>query len=194
MGYLFMLCFLNTMVVYGCVRVISETCDANYQGEFGYMGTLFHMVKCQPWVAWVAGNAGFHLIWVSTLTICQSYQVSFSILVSLNYYYSLNVLILSQIVILAMTTNERMNLARYVHFHTSRRGFYDSPFNRGYWQNLVDFAEFRCLGFLRPIKDDWYNTYDTEDFVGKVKNAGLYHKEAKSCCRQPEDREPLLTV
>ena len=93
-----------------------------------------------------------------------------------------------------MTTNERMNLARYVHFHTSRRGFYDSPFNRGYWQNLVDFAEFRCLGFLRPIKDDWYNTYDTEDFVGKVKNTGLYHKEVKSCCRQPEDREPLLTV
>ena len=64
------------MMLYGSYTVISATCDIDYKGEFGFFGKLFHMVKCSPWVAWVGANAGFHCIWVTTLTICQSYQVS----------------------------------------------------------------------------------------------------------------------
>ena len=76
MGYLFMLSSLTLMMAYGCVVVINADCDVNYQGEFGYIGTMFHMMKCKPWVAWVAANAVFHSFWVSTLTICQTYQVT----------------------------------------------------------------------------------------------------------------------
>ena len=81
-----------------------------------------------------------------------------------------------------MTTNERMNLARYAHFHTNKRGSYNSPFDRGIWQNMVDFVGFRCFGSLRPIKDDWYNRYDTEDLI------------TRGPSNHSEDREPLLRV
>ena len=145
------------------------------------------------------GSLGWRKCWIS-LTL-GFYSDHLSILSSkfLLIYLKLTskglkMIIFFQIVILAMTTNERMNLARYSHFHTSRRGFYDSPFNRGYWQNLVDFAEFRCLGFLRPIKDDWYNSYDTDDFVGRVKSTRPFQQKSQSCCHKDEDREPLLTV
>ena len=56
--------------------MIRGTCDSEYQGEFGYLGTLYHMMRCRPWVAWVGANAGFHCIWVTTLGICQFYQVN----------------------------------------------------------------------------------------------------------------------
>ena len=59
----------------------------------------------------------FHCIWVSCLGVCQIYQVIF----------------------LAMTTNERMNVRRYKHFHTSRPGVYSSPFSDGHVRNLVRF-------------------------------------------------------
>jgi hypothetical protein len=74
-----------------------------------------------------------------------------------------------------MTTNERMNMSRYTHFHTNRRGIYNSPFDRGVWQNFVDFADWRFFGFLRPIKDDWMNRFDIHDRPGG-------------------DKEPLLKV
>ena len=88
-----------------------------------------------------------------------------------------------------MTTNERMNLGRYSHFHTNQRGVFKSPFDRGMWQNLVDFMEFRCLGYLRPIKDDWMNKYEMEEALMNKIN---HHHEPVSCCS--EDREPLLKV
>lgn len=77
MGYLFMLCSLTALMTYGCFTVISNECPSEYKGEFGYLGKLFQMMRCRPWVAWVATNAVFHLIWVSTLTFCQCYQVNF---------------------------------------------------------------------------------------------------------------------
>ena len=83
-----------------------------------------------------------------------------------------------QITCLAMTTNERMNLSRYSHFHTGNRGKFSSPFDRGAWQNLVDFAQFRCFGYLRPIKDDWLNRFD------------LDQEDAD----RNDDREPLLKI
>ena len=75
MGYLIMLCFLTVLVFFGCYSLIGETCKIEEKGEFGYIGQFYRYVKCKPWVAWVAGNAAFHFMWVSTLTICQIYQV-----------------------------------------------------------------------------------------------------------------------
>ena len=78
--------------------------------------------------------------------------------------------------------HETRNCARYTHFHTGQRGNYNSPFDRGLKQNFIDFFEYRCLGFLRPIKDDWYNRYDTTEDLQKRQN------------NKSEDREPLLQV
>ena len=83
---------------FGCYSLIGETCKIEEKGEFGYIGQFYRYVKCKPWVAWVAGNAAFHFMWVSTLTICQMYQVRFNhiflfkkciftvLTVKLNYY------------------------------------------------------------------------------------------------------------
>ena len=75
MGYLFCLSILAAGSFYGCCVVISKECPSDYHGEFGYLGQLFLLAKCQPWLAWVAVNAVFHFTWVTTLAICQSYQV-----------------------------------------------------------------------------------------------------------------------
>ena len=93
-----------------------------------------------------------------------------------------------QIVCLAMTTNERMNLSRYTHFHSKneKKGKFNSPFDRGMWQNLVDFAQIRCFGYLRPSHNDWTNRFE----VGPS-NSSQYEGEVDRCC---EDREPLLNV
>ena len=92
-----------------------------------------------------------------------------------------------QIVCLAMTTNERMNLSRYTHFHSKneKKGKFNSPFDRGMWQNLVDFAQIRCFGYLRPSHNDWTNRFE----VNSSQYEGV--PEGDRCC---EDREPLLNV
>ena len=95
-----------------------------------------------------------------------------------------------QIVCLAMTTNERMNLSRYTHFHSSNEGKkgFNSPFDRGMWQNLVDFAQFRCFGYLRPARNDWTNQYE----IPKIGNFHFQTTGEDRCCNS--DREPLLSV
>ncbi len=82
MGYLVCLCILTGFMLYGCVIVLISTCgegnadDNKKLEEFGYIGRMFQAFKCAPWVAWVGANAGFHMFWVTTLTICQFYQVN----------------------------------------------------------------------------------------------------------------------
>ena len=82
-----------------------------------------------------------------------------------------------------MTTNERMNAARYRHFQTGTiqvldnrntrqvsggRGVHNSPFDRGWWQNIVDFLGWRLGGVLRPAKIDWTKQFSVpgEDGAG----------------------------
>ena len=99
-----------------------------------------------------------------------------------------------------MTTNERMNLSRYAHFHTGRRGSYDSPFDRGMWQNLVDFAQFRCFGYLRPMREDWTDKFDLDQSVNEMNHCHSRRKQGDlddNCCNvdnDEDDKEPLLTV
>ena len=88
---------------------------------------------CKPWVAMAVVNALFHISWVSTLAVCQTYQI----------------------VWLGMTTNERMNLGRYTHFRKRDKhkggGSFDSPFSRGHWNNLVDFLGKTAAFTTTPI-------------------------------------------
>ncbi len=74
---------------------------------------------CSPWVAFATVYGGVNAFWVACLAACQAYQVFW----------------------LAMTTNERMNAARYTHFHASpsRGGGIKSPFDRGLVRNCIDF-------------------------------------------------------
>lgn len=71
---------------------------------------------------------------------------------------------------LGMTTNERMNSGRYKHFHKNGRlnGTPHSPFHRGLCQNLVDFAQVRCFGLLKPDTTDWLTRYDVRQSVEQV--------------------------
>ena len=97
---------------------------------------------CKPWVAMAVLNALFHISWVSTLAVCQTYQI----------------------VWLGMTTNERMNLGRYTHFRkrSSAKGgsaavSVESPFSRGHWNNLVDFLGKREHEHSTPKKTNTHS-------------------------------------
>jgi len=83
--------------------------------------------KNQPWLAFMAVLTGLQIPWVTLLTCCQLYQVGF----------------------LAMTTNERMNAARYPRFHTGIPGKYHSPYNQGCQRNLLTFWGFSLKGSTR---------------------------------------------
>jgi hypothetical protein len=83
MGYLFSLSILGAIMTYGTFETLTNTCpddhtatDDKTNDDFGFLGHLFQLCKCSPWVAWVGANASFHFFWVTTLTICQVYQVS----------------------------------------------------------------------------------------------------------------------
>jgi len=130
-GYLLFLSVLALMAAWGCYVYLGSACQ--YKNDAGYFDNLKAAAMCSPWVLFILIMALFHCIWVSCLGVCQIYQVVF----------------------LAMTTNERMNAARYRHFQSGGRGVYNSPFDRGWWQNIVDFLGWRLGGVLRPSLIDW---------------------------------------
>lgn len=72
---------------------------------------------------------------------------------------------LYQIVILGMTTNERLNHWRYQHFNQT--GISRSPFHRGYIQNIIDFLGWRCFGVLSPDTTDWSKTFHAGPEAGQ---------------------------
>ena len=41
-----------------------------------------------------------------------------------------------------------------------------SPFNRGWWQNLVDFVGWRLGGMLRPSTVDWTKQFTVPGRLG----------------------------
>ena len=54
----------------------------------------------------------------------------------------------------------------------------ESPFDKGWWQNIVDFIGWRISGILRPSRQNWVSTYDVES--KKFDNVNC------------DDKEPLL--
>ncbi|CAH1786469.1 unnamed protein product [Owenia fusiformis] len=136
LGYLFFLFIALMYCMYGCASYWHFTCLAHSVDE-SYMVILGKIMSCSPWVFWIAFNTGLHLFWIGALLGFQLYQIMW----------------------VGATTNEKMNMPRYKHFHTSKQGVYNSPFHRGVIQNLIDILGWRCLGLCRPDKTDWYRTY-----------------------------------
>ncbi|XP_018015557.2 palmitoyltransferase ZDHHC17, partial [Hyalella azteca] len=139
-GYLLSLSLMCALMLKGCIEFWLVSCSISFP-HVGLWTGIGMAGTCEPWVAWVASNALLHVGWVTTLLACQLYQI----------------------LILAMTTNERMNCYRYRHFQTGKKGEVRSPFNRGVCRNLVDLLGVRCFGLLRPSQRDWRVMYTLED-------------------------------
>lgn len=138
-GYLVMILFMCLLFLWGTSTYLQHACFCNeYKNATEQRSNFVCYFRCNSWVTWGAINAFAHIFWVGTLLGCQLYQIS----------------------ILGMTTNERMNLYRYKHFHDTRTGTIRSPFSRGPCQNLIDFAQFPCPGLGTPDDRNWSTVYN----------------------------------
>lgn len=130
-------------ISFGCIRYL---CMADQFHEHSYDYNMFSVVwevlSLDSWVSWIMINAVLHSLWVSTLLGCQTYQIIW----------------------LGMTTNERINAARYEHFIPYGKG-YKSPYNRGKIQNFLDFAQCHCLQFKFLSEQVWFKYCDFHNFT-----------------------------
>ncbi|XP_037071162.1 palmitoyltransferase ZDHHC17-like [Pollicipes pollicipes] len=139
--YLLFLAGMCVFFLYGCSVFYQRACAVAIS-EQGFWNAVSTMATCETWVFWNALNALVHAVWVSALFCCQMYQVAW----------------------LAMTTNERINAARYKHFASAEAaGRRRSPFDRGPLQNAVDFFGCRCVGVCKPSPPDWRAVYRLEE-------------------------------
>ena len=93
------------------------------------LSCLSSLATCRPSLLLLAATQLLTLAWSLLLLSCQIYQIA-----------------------IGMTTNERMNVQRYKHFHTARQGVYRSPFTDGYLRNIVRFF-YRENGMFHPSQD-----------------------------------------
>jgi palmitoyltransferase len=85
-----------------------------------------------------------------------------------------------QVVILGMTTNERLNASRYKHFHRTpkksswlKKTKYASPFDRGILHNAAEFFHIRIGGgssssgspYQRPRDVDWKAEFNMDRWL-----------------------------
>ncbi|KAL1506043.1 hypothetical protein ABEB36_005478 [Hypothenemus hampei] len=112
-------------------------CRAFEDPKRTFWETVVLIFQCDSWVAWVSVNAAFHGIWVFMLLVCQLYQI----------------------IILGMTTNERMNKGRYGHFIANHG---KSPFSKGCIRNIFEFFECTCFGCRKPEHQDWLRNFDLD--------------------------------
>ena len=145
MGFLFCLCILTVYTMYGCYVVWAATCF-HENADVGFFGGVKELATCNAWVGFMAGNAAFHFSWVSCLTVCQLYQISW----------------------LAVTTNERINMGRYRHFNENKHSKKRSPFDKGCLRNSVDFCGWSWGGWCRPSKEDWFKRYSVDEESEKL--------------------------
>ncbi|XP_057375671.1 palmitoyltransferase Hip14-like isoform X2 [Daphnia carinata] len=115
------------------------------------LGVLY----CDGWVTFMSANAALHAVWVTALLSCQLYQV----------------------LILGMTTNERLNASRYKHFHRApkktswlKKTKYSSPFDRGILKNAAEFFHIRIGGgggfsHQRTRDVDWKNEFNMDRWM-----------------------------
>eukprot|EP00795_Rhopilema_esculentum_P011354 gene11354-21546_t len=145
--YIFFLFWMNVWYQWAAVTYFNIHC-----GPFkkGILSSIVTVCECAPWVTWGYAHALFHGLWVGALVICNCYQIFW----------------------LGMTTNERMNAARYRHFNDNTTGQIRSPFTRGVIQNIADFFEISFFGLVRPNKVDWMSEHD----VGRFKDDELSWK------------------
>lgn len=148
-------CYLITLliacgfVIFGSIRYLSIAYQFNEQTyDYNMIDVIWEILRLDSWVSWIMINAILHSIWVSMLLGCQIYQI----------------------VWLGMTTNERINAARYEHFIPHGKG-YSSPYNRGKCQNLFDFIQCHCLRFRFLNDQVWFKYCDFRDFSERELNS-----------------------
>lgn len=74
MGFLLCLIMMCCWLLFGSAKFWGTRCLPESK-DSDFITTLTEIGHCNAWVAWVAANAGLHLVWVSLLTTCQAYQV-----------------------------------------------------------------------------------------------------------------------
>merc|ERR1719483_502543 len=133
--FLLLLLLMQTWCAWGLVTFLtSSSCSCDQ--DQGWGECILQLASCQPWVMFMLLFTMANFPWNLFLTICQLYQI----------------------ICLAMTTNERINVARYKHFQTGRPDVYQSPFNKGWWGNLVNFCGWRFGGSIEEEvnwKEKW---------------------------------------
>lgn len=131
-GYLFFLLGLLLWNIYASFKYWHVMCPMAKDSTV--LDQMVSVPGCSPWVFWIFANCIFHSVWVFLLLTCQLYQI----------------------VWLGVTTNERMNATRYPHFRTSSHGHLEqSPYDRGFINNVADFFECSLFGIFRPNMIDW---------------------------------------
>ena len=110
LGYLLFVALTSSLVARGCVAAALSICD--WDEDSTMSANLSHVTTCSPWLSFMTVAMGTFGVWVSLILISQLYQI----------------------LVLGMTTNERMNVSRYEHFRGGK-----SPFNRGIVGNAIDF-------------------------------------------------------
>lgn len=125
-----------------------------------FWSTAVVSVYCHPWVAFCFANSAFYVIWTALLCLGHLHQMTWG----------------------NVTTNERINIDRYVEFsgglvwpysRTSKCsscylcGLPSSPYDRGLVGNLADLCRIRLGsggdgGSRRSAPVDWSRVYDLE--------------------------------
>lgn len=136
MLFLFLILSVMITLFYGGIAFYKDFC--NFTLSDGIWNAILTLDSCSPWVGWMLVNVWFHLLWVTVLTSIQIYQI----------------------VILGMTTNERINRNRYKHFMELGG---KSPFNLGPLRNIADFFGLTCFGLLKVKQNNWMVFTDKEN-------------------------------
>ncbi|PIK48681.1 putative palmitoyltransferase ZDHHC17 [Apostichopus japonicus] len=143
MWFIFYLTFLPpclAICINGMLHYWSDVCHTTFEVD-GFWIYLGQVTTCSPWTFWMFLNAIAHISWVLALLLSQLFQV----------------------LVLGVTTNERMNQTRYIKQHKDdvhQKG--KTPYNRGLIKNCADFFQCGCFGLVRPLRVDWTHQFTTD--------------------------------
>ncbi|XP_043259622.1 palmitoyltransferase Hip14 isoform X2 [Colletes gigas] len=140
LGFLASLLGLCIVVLSASVQYWQFECWTNLTNGHTADNYLVAAATCDAWVMWITANTSLHFFWVGTLLACQCYQI----------------------MVLGMTTNERMNVRRYTHF---KQG---NPFHRGALQNAADFCNLSFCGVKAKPSSDWLHSFDHKQSIEKL--------------------------
>ncbi|KAK0090909.1 hypothetical protein PV325_000075 [Microctonus aethiopoides] len=137
LGFLMSLLGLCIVILLASVQYWQFECWSNLANNHQADNYFITAATCDAWVMWIAANTGLHALWVGALLACQLYQI----------------------MVLGMTTNERMNAGRYEHFK------HGNPFHRGALQNIADFCNISFCSLKSKPSSDWLKSFDIEETV-----------------------------
>ncbi|XP_035730374.1 palmitoyltransferase Hip14-like isoform X1 [Vespa mandarinia] len=140
LGFLASLLGLCIVILSASVQYWQFECWTNLTNGHSADNYLVATATCDAWIMWIAANTSLHSFWVGMLLACQCYQI----------------------MVLGMTTNERMNAGRYTHF---KQG---NPFHRGALQNAADFCNFNFCGVKAKPSSDWLHSFDLKQSIEKL--------------------------